>query len=136
VEKMIEAPTTRQPAQEHTFLAEGNVYVTNARLISGAQTYAVAGITSVRVTIEGAKVGFPIFLLIIGLLLLVGASVETTVGGLLLIALAILILRSQSPTHNLVLTTAAGEVRAIASKDREFIHRVHAALSNAIVSRA
>lgn len=124
---------------ERTFLSEQGVLVTNARFVAHNQTYAMGGITSVKTMIEGPSSGFPVIMLIVGVLVLLGclagAEWKGALVGAALVGLAILILKSQKATHHLVLRTASGEVRAISSQDQTRIARILAAINDAIVAR-
>lgn len=128
---------------EREFLSESGVTVTSARVVIDNQVYALSGITSVRAESVPAPTGIPTVLLVIGALFALSAfAAETFSAGATRLAIAavffvpgILLLRGSLPTLYLVITTAAGEARAIKSQDAARINRVHAAISRAIVER-
>lgn len=119
-------------AQETTFFEQGNVKVTNARFIVPSQTYAMSGITSVKFFTEKPGLLWPIVAFVIALLALVGNGNIWSVGIPLIIGI-VLVLRKA--THHVVLSSASGETRALASKDKDFISNVINGLNQAIVSR-
>jgi len=127
------------PLAERTFLSEGSVLVTNARLVSNGQTYAIAGVTSVRTNVE-APSSFGVLCIVVGaivlLIALLNASGVGTVWGAVILMIGVLIAKAQRATHHLILHSSSGEVRAISSKDGDFIARILAAVNNAIISRS
>lgn len=124
---------------EHTFLSEGNVQVTNARLVCNGQTYAMAGVTSVRTAVEPASSFGTVLAIIGGVIFLIGAGNSSAAGaiwGVGILVCGILIQRTLKAKHHLVLHSSSGEVRAISSTDGAFIARILAAINDAIVSRS
>jgi hypothetical protein len=124
---------------EQTFLSERAVLVTNARFVTNNQTYALGGITSVKLLMESAKNGPGIFALLGAFVLLLAAFSAKDWGfaaaSIILGAIGVLVIKSAKPTHHLILRTASGEVRAISSEDGPFIARVLAAINNAMIAR-
>lgn len=124
---------------EHTFLSERGVLVTNARLVSNGQTYAIAGVTSVRAHVEPAG-SFGVLCIAVGVIVLliglVNASGSGIVWGAVILVIGVLIAKNQKATHHLILHSSSGEVRAISAKDGDFIARILAAVNNAIISRS
>lgn len=119
-------------AQERMFFEQGNVKVTNARFIVPSQTYAMSGITSVKFFTEKPGLLWPIVAFLIALLALAGNGNIWSVGVPLVIGILLLLRKA---THHVVLSSASGETRALASKDKEFISNVINGLNEAIVSR-
>jgi hypothetical protein len=119
-------------AEEATFFQSGEITVTNARFIVGAQTFAVRGITSVRGVETPANYGGPVLVLLFGVLLAVLAASWTL--GILLLAPGVWLCFRQKPTFAVVLRTAGGEVTAYESKKRDDISAIIQALNNAIIS--
>ena len=127
------------PLAERTFFSEGDVLVTNARLVSNGQTYAIAGVTSVKAIVEPAKstgVGWAIVGAALLLVALLNAWVLGIVLGAVVVVAGILVAKSQKATHHLILHSSSGEVRAISSLDGDFIARILVAVNNAIISRS
>lgn len=132
--------------EEHSFLNDGGVYVSNTRIVIQGTTYATANITSVRKHIVPAKSGCAVVIVIFGALGAVG-GLMTALGGnrsdqwtpfimcaILLIA-GILWLRSLHPTYHLMLATAGGERQGMTSNDEGVVDRVSSAITDAIVHR-
>jgi hypothetical protein len=133
---------------EEIFLNEGELLVTNARMNVAGQTYAVSNITSFK-TVEYEPntdgpdrfggIGF-----LLGGLVWWGAASNSVEGGALLgglIATPFFLIswlwrRAQKSTYSVILNTAAGEVQAVTSKDKDTVLKVASALGNAIVARA
>jgi hypothetical protein len=127
------------PLAEHTFFSEGDVLVTNARLVSSGHTYAIAGVTSVKAFVEPAKSTGVVWAILGALVLLIallnGWVVGIVLGAIVLVA-GILVAKSQKATHHLILHSSSGEVRAISSQSSDLIARILAAVNNAIISRS
>ncbi|MBN8742274.1 MAG: hypothetical protein J0H86_22415 [Xanthomonadaceae bacterium] len=133
--------------EERIFLRESGVVVSNARFIVPTQTFAMAGITSVKTFREVPKRGGLILLMLFGMLLLLGgigiaagngsgaAGAVVIAFGLLLTAAAIFAMSQQRDRFHLLLKTASGEAKALTSVDLAFIKRVVAGLNEAIVHR-
>jgi hypothetical protein len=117
-------------SNEITFFQNGEITVTNARFVVGSHTYAMRGITSVRgLEITPGK-AMPIFLIITGLFLLL------VYVGIIFIGFGIYFLIKQKSSFAVVLTTAAGEVKAYESRDSNLVGDVLEALNQAIVAHA
>jgi hypothetical protein len=124
-------------ADETTFFQSGDITVTNARFIVGAQTFAMRGVTSVQGVETPASYGGPIFIVIFGLVLaLVGfsGSIFIAVVGILLIAAGVAIAIRRKATFAVVLRTAGGEITAYQSLDRAYISKIIQALNDSIIS--
>jgi hypothetical protein len=118
------------PAQTDVpFFSEGGIAVTKTRFMVTGQTFAMAGVTSVRAIEIRPKRSGPIILLIFGLLL------AALLVGIPIVIAAIIWLCLQKPTFAVVLTTAGGEVTAHSTRDRGFIMRLVEALNQVIVAR-
>jgi uncharacterized membrane protein len=127
------------PALKKEFYRSSGVVVSNSRFIVGGQTYAIAGVTSVKNGRKDPNYGGAVFLGLIGLLFLVlgfGAGAPA-VGffGIVLVVITVVWWRSLKPDFSVMLTTSVGEVQALESKDGQYIGSVVAALNDAIVYR-
>jgi len=122
---------------EKTFFSSGDVTVTSARFMAKGQTYAMSGVTPVKLFQQDPSRKGPIILEIIGLLVMMGGggAVGCVVFGLLLIGGAVALLMKQKPEFSVLLSTASGKVRALASSDGDFIPKVVSALNDAVVHR-
>ncbi|NDY89750.1 DUF6232 family protein [Ideonella livida] len=117
---------------ELKFFEHNGVMVTNARLVVDGQTYAMANITSVRVSVVKPNRVPPIAVGALGLPGLYAPHLEMTV---LFVLLAAVIWRLQKTWYTVAMTTNSGEVNAIRSHQRAFAEAVVGALNKAIVSR-
>jgi len=119
-------------ATEQTFLQENGVTVTHARFIVSGQTYAMSGITSVKAGERKPSRGWPVSLIVIGVIAflsgMIGAAVIFLAAGGLWWYL-------QKTEYAVLLRTASGEAEALTSKDKGYVTRVVAALNDAIVAR-
>lgn len=116
---------------ERTFFEYEDVKVTNARFISGGQTYVMSNVTSVKPYEEKpARLGGIVVLLI-------GFAIMTVSGllGVLVAAAAAYYLYQQKTTYHVLLSTSAGETKALVTYQRDYLRQVIAALNDAIVSR-
>jgi hypothetical protein len=124
---------------ETQFFNEGGVVVTNARFIVPNQTFAIAGITSVRFVAVPAKTTGAVLLGGCGVLVLLAALSLHTFGslaiGLLMLGVGITMWRNAKADYSVALHTSGGEVKALTSQDGQYIRRVVAALNHAIVHR-
>lgn len=116
---------------ETTFFDIGDVKVTNARFMSGTQTYAMTNVTSVKPFVEAPKRFWLIVMVIVGLLVMT----NNVAVGLLIAALAAGFLYLQKTKYHLVLSTASGETKALWTHDRSYLDGIINALNQAIIHR-
>lgn len=116
---------------ETTFFSQNDVTVTNARFITGGQTYAMSNVTSVKTFEEQPKRFGLIVMLGVGLLV---ATQSLMVGGVIA-AIAVLVLYLQKATYHVMLSTSSGETSALKTDRREYLNDVVSALNQAIVHR-
>jgi hypothetical protein len=133
---------------EQTFLKEGNVLITNARLNVAGQTFVVGNITSFKTVELGPITKAPDrvagFGLILGISTWALAALNSYDYSALFGCLAfapfftifLMWRRNQKSTYSVVLKTAAGEEQAVTSKDKAFILKITNALDNAVIARA
>jgi hypothetical protein len=127
------APTPAREA-EKTFLQERGVTVTSTRFIVPNQTYAMAGITSVRFERVEPKRGWPIAFILTGLLFAV-VSADSRGFGILLLVIGVIWIALLKTKYAVALRSASGEVRAVQETDSNFINGIVAAVNEAIVYR-
>jgi len=121
---------------EKEFLREGKVVVTNARFIVPSQTYAMSGVTSVKKNRQDPDRKLPIIMIILGLIIiLVSQTSGSIITTILLIGLGIFILTKLKPTYIIALNTSGGEMKALSSKDQEYIDKIIKALNESIIHR-
>ena len=123
--------------EEKVFLQEGNIIVTSARFIVPSQTYAMSGITSVKLAEKTPSKAVPLILIFIGLLVFIGNGLkgEGIIAGLISAVPGVIWLMKLKSSHIVALTVSSGEVKALESKDRAFIVNVVNALNEAIIHR-
>jgi hypothetical protein len=124
-------------AEETTFFQSGDIAVTNARFIVGAQTFAMRGITSVQGIEQSPSYVAPVILALLGLILalnLFSGEIGLGILGLLILAASIWLFTRRKPTFAVVLRTAGGELTAYQSKKRDHIAEIIHALNQAIIS--
>jgi Family of unknown function (DUF6232) len=116
---------------EQTFFEYEDVKVTNARFISGSQTYAMSNVTSVKAFEQKPKRLAAIVVLIIGL----AVAINEPVIGLVVAGGAALFLFMQKTVYHVMLSTSGGETSALKTYQQEYLHKVVSALNEAIVHR-
>ena len=116
---------------EQVFLNESGISVSNSRVMSVGQTYAMSGITSAKTLKKTPSRTAPIVLIVIGLLSL-AAGESTIVFGLILLAGGIAWWVMSKPDYSVLLTSASGVANAYTSKDKEFVSKIVGAVNNAI----
>jgi len=132
--------------EERTFLNEGNVYVSNTRVIINGTTYATANVTSVRTVVTPAKKGCAVLMIVLGavgalggLTMWLGSKSEAAAGPfmmwLIILAIGIAWYASQKPKYHVMLASAGGERQGLTSRDPALVSRTTAAIAEAIVFR-
>lgn len=132
-------------AEERVFLNQGDVYVSNMRVVLRGTTYATANITSVRRDITPANQGCAVLLLLVGGLVALGGVVSlftkgsealtAVVIGAALLAAGVSAYRSARATHHVFLASSSGERQGYSSYDGVLVERITVAIADAIVSR-
>ncbi|GGH13474.1 hypothetical protein GCM10007422_34110 [Pedobacter zeae] len=118
---------------EVTFYQDVNVTVTQSRYVTNSKTYAMRNISSVHIFEIIKNRTLPIIMVIIGFLMLFSES--SRILGFILFALGILILVLTKNEFTVRISTNAGEVNSIVSKDRLYVQNIVNALNDAIVYR-
>jgi outer membrane lipoprotein SlyB len=130
-------------AEEKTFLTQGNVLVTSARLVIGAETYAMGTINSVKVShvdhvpskLVPSLLGF-LMIAIGGAICVSEQSILAGIVAALGVWLVVIAFKlKKSTTFTLVLRNSSGESPALVSKNGSEINAVHQAVTNAMVFR-
>ena len=116
---------------EKTFFEYEDVKVTNARFISGSQTYAMSNVTSVKAYEKKPNRIGGIVVLVLGLAIAAG---EPAVG-LAIVAAAAIYLYMQKTVYHVMLATSGGETSALKTYQRNYLDKVVSALNQAIVHR-
>lgn len=117
---------------EKTFFEYEDVKVTNARFISGGQTYAMSNVTSVKSREETpSRVGPALVLL----LAIGGFISQNYVVGVVFGAVGAFWMMKQKTAYHVMLSTSSGETSALKTYQLEYVSKVVQALNNAIVYR-
>lgn len=109
---------------EQVFFERGDIKVTSARVIFGGQTFALAGVTSVRGVEVKPDRKWPIILMVAGLL----CFFITTIIGIIWWFL-------QKTEFVVMFASASGESKAYTSQDGKLVAEIVAAINDAIVHR-
>lgn len=120
-----------QAVTEKIFYQDGGVRVTQSRYITNSKTYAMRNISSVHVFEIVKSRTFPVLLIIIGILMLLSDDVR--ISGLVILAIGVLVLLLLKNEFAVRISTNAGEVNSIISKDRAYIEHIVNALNDAII---
>lgn len=118
---------------ETTFLQEGDVTVTSARIVVGSKTYPLNGITSIRHEKKTPGLALPITLMAIGAI--IAMQPDGAFFGIPVFAVGIAFLFLRKPAHSIVLSSAGRDVEALSSKDKGLIEKIVVAANDAIVHR-
>jgi hypothetical protein len=118
----------------------GDITVSNTRVVVGAQTFALANISSVKIECTQPTAFGAGFVAAVGGVLAISGlgsgSSATAITGIIALVIGVLYIVLRRYTYWLLLTAAGGEARACSSKDPADIQRVVAAIERAIVERA
>lgn len=130
------------PSQEEMLYSDNVVAVTNARIIISGATYVLRNITSVRMTYSAPRVFWSIILALLGIIILLlfwlrpdGAIAPAGAfflpGGM--IGGAILWMCLAKTYFHVGLSTAAGELHVLTSKDKAYILQIVKCINSAII---
>ena len=117
--------------EEKTFFEYEDVKVTNARFVTGGQTYAMNNVTSVKTHKQTPSRLVGVLVLIVGF----GVAVSNWVISIIIMAASAYYLYQQKTTYHVMLTTSGGETSALKTHQIEYITKVVNALNEAIVHR-
>lgn len=127
---------------EQVIFNQNGIFVSKSRFIDGGQTYAMAGVTSVKMYVETPSIKGPIAAMVIGIFFLLGGleslfrgNIAVFLFGVVLFSLGLWIFKKRVPVYRVLLHSSSGEQKASASQSKEFIEQVIAALNQAIVAR-
>jgi hypothetical protein len=129
----------RGSVEEKVFFEDGANKVTNTRFVVGAQTYALSGITSVRIAEEAPK--YKIHSMAGGAVAILGGLGQISdsfVGGIALIAIGAALVwfgKNMKTTYHVVTVSSGGESQALSSTDQTLISNIVNAITEAIIHR-
>ncbi len=116
---------------EQIFFEYDDVKVTSSRFISGGQTYAMSNITSVKPYEKKPSRFMGIVVLLVGLVM----AMNSLSFGIVVGIGAAAYLYFQKTIYHVLLSTSAGETKALVTYQRDYLDKVIAALNDAIVAR-
>ena len=123
-------------ANEKKYYTNGGVTVTSKRLIVQSQTFAVSGITSVKLGVDQPSKLIPILLIAIGGLGCLAGIKEGLINiWTLLFVFGIAWMFTLKSKYTVILATASGESKAVVSENKEFIEQIVSGLNKAIIER-
>ncbi|MGY3948791.1 QacE [Aeromonas allosaccharophila] len=120
--------------EEQVFFSDDKVSVSNSRFIVNGQTYVMNSVTSVKSKIQTPQRGAEILIGLFGVAIMFIGS-WWTVAGLVILAYAAKIWRENKTTYSVILSTAAGQNKALVSTEPNYIDTIVRSLNDAIVSR-
>lgn len=115
----------------HVFFNEGNIWVTGNSFTSGSDTYLIASIHGVSVIQNKQLPLLSLFGLLTGAALLVWFPIT----GVSLIAASLVFGFRQRAVHFLQLNVDGREVRALTSRNVEYLQTVQGAIGKAMIFR-
>ena len=119
----------------NVYLDEGDVQVTDSHLAMSGRTVPLQHIEAVQQSKEEQLGCLPNILIGLGVLIVLASvlqGIAAAVFGFALIAGGVLWYRRLRPTYYILLSTTDGKMRALDTKNKERIDRVHAALTKAL----
>lgn len=124
---------------ETTYYTNGRVTVTNARFVVDAETYAISGITSVKLGVKKPNRVWPLLLILVSFFVLtkgVNLATLSIVHWLIVLLPGVIWLACQRTYYTVTLASASGENRALTSRIQPFVREVVDAINQAIIQRA
>lgn len=122
---------------EKVFFEYDDVKVTNTRFINGANTYAMAGVTSIKLREKKPSMGDVLAFVVISLALMGFVDKEPVVlfPAIGSAVLAFFLYRKKKTLYAIILSTSGGESEGLLSNQLEYTKQVVDALNQAIIFR-
>ena len=123
---------------EKIFFEYEDVKVTNARFINGANTYAMAGITSIKLREKKPSMTDVVICILISLAALInalGGNYQMLVPALLMALLAFYLYKKKQTIYAIILATSGGETEGLISNQKNYTTQVVNALNEAVIYR-
>ena len=124
---------------ERTILEEGDVKITNRRVVIGIKTHALSDVISVRMTQDRSGIGCAIAaLIVVGILLGVFSLVSTSFNselfltGIISLGGAVVVALLAPPNYVLQLRSMSGKADILQSTDRDYLRRIVNAINDAV----
>lgn len=119
---------------EQIFFENGKVTITESQFVVENQTFALNSIKAIKTGTIPPSRRLSGNTAIIGALCL-SLDALFFVIGLMLLAVAGFLWKNGKTQHSIILTTASGDLQALASDNEEYINQVFSALNQALASR-
>jgi hypothetical protein len=135
-------PVLPTQTREETIYSDNAVAVTNIRVIIGGATYALRNVTSVKMMFTPPQLGAPILVLLGGVFFLLLAIIPFNpnnyepIGGVFgggIMVASIIWMCCIKTRYHADLSTSAGEIHLLTSKNKAYIEKVVASINEAIV---
>ena len=122
---------------EKIFFEYEDVKVTNARFINGANTYAMAGITSIKLREKKPSMADVVICILISIVLFFNSlgNYQLLVPALLIALLAFYLYKKKQTIYAIILATSGGETEGLLSNQFNYTSQVVAALNEAVIYR-
>jgi hypothetical protein len=125
---------------EKVFFEYEDVKVTNTRFINGSNTFAMSGITSLKIRKNPPKYGDLIACAVLALsgIFMIATGDNTTIGLLITAFFGIgfwVLFKSKKTEYFIMLATAGGEAEGLKTNQLEYAESVTKALNEAIIYR-
>ena len=125
---------------EITILKEGNVKITNQRVIIGTKTYAISNITSVNMRVNEPRMFLPVLIMvnmgICSVLIAISNMKEYAhylqTGIYLAIAGILMMLISRKTKYSVEIKSEMGEFRILEANDRDYVEKIVKAINELI----
>ncbi len=126
--------TLANSGAEKFILQEQDIKVSNLRFITGNQTYAMSGITSVKFEKIGLEIIGPIIFFLLAVCFYIGSGV-VNLFVIIFLGFSVAMVFSQVGRCSVTLGTSGGEIKSYVSRDGKFIKKIVNALNEAIILR-
>lgn len=122
---------------EKVFFEYEDVKVTNARFINGANTYAMAGITSIKLREKKPRMLDVVICAFISLTFLFKApeNYDLIAPAIALAGVAFFLYKKKRTLYAIILATSGGESEGLLSNQLEYTTQVVNALNEAVIYR-
>ena len=128
--------------RERIILEEGEIKITDRRVVIGTNTYALSDVISVRLTKDRSGIGCAIAALIgVGILLGLFSLASTIYNselcltGIISLGAAVVVALLAPPNYTLQLRSMSGKADILRSMDEDYLKRIVDAINNAIIRR-
>jgi len=128
--------------RERIILEEGEIKITDRRVVIGTNTYALSDVISVRLTKDRSGIGCAIAALIgVGILLGLFSLASTIYNsdlcltGIISLGGAVVVALLAPPNYVLQLRSMSGKADIIRSMDEDYLKRIVDAINNTIIRR-